>query len=89
MSYPLTETSQATNQYGDANQHDGVDYVDDAQIYEYEHGGEQDDGRGDGYRHNGYEPQDEKDYYYEHDNGNDRHHDGRHDGRHNQRDDMW
>ena len=30
---------QSSNQYGDAGQEGTVDYIDDAQIFEYDHGG--------------------------------------------------
>jgi len=36
----LTHQGQSANQYGDANQEGTVDYIDDAQIFEYDHGGQ-------------------------------------------------
>ncbi|TDZ33972.1 Protein zds1 [Colletotrichum spinosum] len=76
------EYHRGDNQYGDSR--DEVDYVDDAQIYEYDHGGD-DHGR-DGYNGpDGYDPQPGKQYYhdqYGRDAGNDNRRD---DGR----DDMW
>ncbi|KAF6843066.1 telomere silencing protein [Colletotrichum musicola] len=79
------EYHRGDNQYGD-NPHDEVDYVDDAQIYEYDHGSDTDNGRGDGYNGpDSYDPQPGKQYYhdqYGRDAGDDNR---RRDGR----DDMW
>ncbi|KAM0275129.1 hypothetical protein ACHAQH_007533 [Verticillium albo-atrum] len=83
---------RGASQYGDNNSHDGVDYVDDAQIYEYEHGGgggqQQGHSNKDSYGDE-YGGTHGKEYYDQYDqgsgggNGNDqgRHRDGR--------DDMW
>lgn len=74
---------QAAVQYAESGGNDEVDYVDDAQIYEDEHGN-------DGHDDYGYDGSDNygqgvKEYYQYHDGGDDRRHDDRHDGR----DDMW
>ncbi|KAM0331423.1 hypothetical protein ACHAQA_003096 [Verticillium albo-atrum] len=86
---------RGASQYGENNSHEGVDYVDDAQIYEYEHGGgsgqQQNHINNDSYGggHDEYGGgQHGKEYYDQYDqgaggSGNDqgRHRDGR--------DDMW
>ncbi|KAI8223893.1 Protein zds1 [Colletotrichum sp. SAR 10_86] len=72
------------NQYGD-HPHDEVDYVDDAQIYEYDHGVDMQ--RGDGYDGpDSYDPQPGKQYYHDQ-YGRDAGDDGRRRG--DGRDDMW
>ena len=60
-----------------------VDYVDDAQIYEDEHGNEHHDS----YNYEGSDGYDQgvKDYYQYQDGRDDRQHDSRRDGQ----DDMW
>jgi hypothetical protein len=62
-----------------------VDYVEDAEIYEYEHDTERDDGQEheEGYHNrDGYGHRGGKDYYsYGHHNGDD--------GKHDTRDNMW
>ncbi|KAF3342953.1 Nitrogen assimilation transcription factor nit-4 [Verticillium dahliae VDG2] len=91
---------RGASQYGDNNSHDGVDYVDDAQIYEYEHGGgggggqNQSQGNDNSYGDE-YGGTHGKEYYDQYDQGSGangdgrgRHSDGR--GRHSDgRDDMW
>lgn len=89
----LTKSQDGNHQYGD-NDHNEVDYVDDAQIYEYDHGGGNEQpqhGGGVGYNgHDGYghqqqqqQQQQGKDYYGDHyqDHGDQ--------GRRDPRDDMW
>ncbi|KAF5509292.1 hypothetical protein K456DRAFT_1067893 [Colletotrichum gloeosporioides 23] len=72
------------SQYGD-HPHDEVDYVDDAQIYEYDHGVDMQ--RGDGYDGpDSYDPQPGKQYYHDQ-YGRDAGDDGRRRG--DGRDDMW
>ncbi|KAK1498484.1 hypothetical protein CTAM01_07213 [Colletotrichum tamarilloi] len=73
------------NQYGD-HPHDEVDYVDDAQIYEYDHGGDVDNGRSNGYQGpDSYDPQPGKQYYHDQ-YGRDGSDDAR---RRDDREDMW
>lgn len=77
---------RAAVQYAESGGNDEVDYVDDAQIYEDEHGNDHNNG----YNYDGSDGygQGSKEYYQYHDNGgDDRRHDGR-DGR-DGRDDMW
>ncbi|OLN85310.1 Protein zds1 [Colletotrichum chlorophyti] len=79
------EYHRGDNQYGD-HAHDEVDYVDDAQIYEYDHGGDSDAGRGNGYHGpDSYDPQPGKQYYHDQ-YGRDASADGR---RRDDREDMW
>ncbi|KAG7109869.1 Protein zds1 like protein [Verticillium longisporum] len=82
---------RGASQYGDNNSHDGVDYVDDAQIYEYEHGGgggqQQGQGNDNSYGDE-YGGTHGKEYYDQYDQGSGANGDGR--GRHSDgRDDMW
>ncbi|EEY21796.1 conserved hypothetical protein [Verticillium alfalfae VaMs.102] len=82
---------RGASQYGDSNSHDGVDYVDDAQIYEYEHGGGGGQKQGQG-NDNSYGDEyggtHGKEYYDQYDQGSGANGDGR--GRHSDgRDDMW
>ncbi|CRJ97063.1 hypothetical protein BN1708_009442 [Verticillium longisporum] len=83
---------RGASQYGDNNSHDGVDYVDDAQIYEYEHGGggggqNQSQGNDNSYGDE-YGGTHGKEYYDQYDQGSGANGDGR--GRHSDgRDDMW
>ncbi|KEY64102.1 hypothetical protein S7711_07451 [Stachybotrys chartarum IBT 7711] len=69
---------RATMQYGDSSSNGQVDYVDEAQIYEDEHGNEQHNGYG--YDSSEGYGQGAKEYYYHHDTRNDRRHEGRDDG---------
>ncbi|TQN72166.1 Protein zds1 [Colletotrichum shisoi] len=59
------EYHRGETQYGD-HPHDEVDYVDDAQIYEYDHGGDIDNGRSNGYSGpDSYDAQPGKQYYHD------------------------
>ncbi|GJC87507.1 protein zds1 [Colletotrichum liriopes] len=59
------EYHRGESQYGD-HPHDEVDYVDDAQIYEYDHGGDIDNGRSNGYNGpDSYDAQPGKQYYHD------------------------
>lgn len=63
-----------------------MDYVDDAQIYEYDHGGDVDNGRSNGYQGpDSYDPQPGKQYYHDQ-YGRDGSDDVR---RRDDREDMW
>ncbi|KAL0941802.1 telomere silencing protein [Colletotrichum truncatum] len=80
-----TDIQKGESQYGD-HPHNEVDYVDDAQIYEYDHGGDMDQQGRDGYNGpDGYEPQPGKQYYHDQ-YGRDASDDSR---RRDGRDDMW
>ncbi|KAK2014235.1 hypothetical protein LZ32DRAFT_201970 [Colletotrichum eremochloae] len=79
------EYHRGDTQYGD-HPHDEVDYVDDAQIYEYDHGGDIDNGRGNGYNGpDSYDAQPGKQYYHDQ-YGRDGGDDAR---RRDDREDMW
>ncbi|GKT46522.1 protein zds1 [Colletotrichum spaethianum] len=79
------EYHRGENQYGD-HPHDEVDYVDDAQIYEYDHGGDIDNGRSNGYNGpDSYNAQPGKQYYHDQ-YGRDGGDDAR---RRDDREDMW
>ncbi|WYZ37804.1 hypothetical protein EsH8_II_001310 [Colletotrichum jinshuiense] len=78
------EYHRGDNQYGD-HPHDEVDYVDDAQIYEYDHGSDE-NGRSNGYNSpDNYDPQPGKQYYHDQ-YGRDSGDEGR---RRDDREDMW
>lgn len=88
-----TNSTQAAVQYADSGHSGQVDYVDDAQIYEDDHGGEQNQQQqqqqygqqhyDDDYGYEGADAYDQggKDYYQYHNNDDHRRHDGR--------EDMW
>ncbi|KAL2755551.1 hypothetical protein ACRALDRAFT_1082261 [Sodiomyces alcalophilus JCM 7366] len=91
------EYHRGTNEYGDGQGHDG-DYMDETQMYEYEHGGGNEQMHGDSYgNHDDYGGHHGKVYYDEPGQGHGHHgheayrtDDGSDQGRrHNGRDDMW